>query len=190
MLRVFAVIGLAAALSPAACAQARMRPEPSPQEKQVVADFEKRVNDSLALRKKEAGTSPAPTDSAEKLADTQKKLAAKVQQSRPNAKQGDIFTPEIADYFRKRIAATLQGEQGQKIRTSLKHAEPIKGIPLKVDSTYPENVPLQSTSPSLLLNLPRLPKELEYRIVDHDLVLHDTAANLIVDFMPHALPAS
>ena len=38
--------------------------------------------------------------------------------------------------------------------------------------------------PSLLLNLPKLPKELEYRFVDHELIVRDVAANLIVDFIP------
>jgi hypothetical protein len=38
--------------------------------------------------------------------------------------------------------------------------------------------------PSLLLNLPELPKELEYRFVGRELVLRDSAANLIVDVLP------
>jgi hypothetical protein len=190
MLRIGIVIAMVFACVPIASAQSVMRAEPSTQDKQVIADFEKRVNDYVALRKKEAGSSPAPTNSAEKLEKTQKQLASKVREARSGARQGNIFTPEIADYFRKQIAATLQGTQGAKIRASLKHAEPVKGIAVEVNGTYPANVPLQSTSPSLLLNLPPLPKQLEYRIVNNGLVLHDIAANLIVDFLPHALPSA
>jgi hypothetical protein len=51
-------------------------------------------------------------------------------------------------------------------------------------------VALQSTPPSLLLNLPPLPKELEYRIVGRELVLHDTAPGIIVDFIPNVVPQS
>jgi len=45
-------------------------------------------------------------------------------------------------------------------------------------------LPLQSMPPSLLLNLPRLPKELEYRFVGRELVLREIPANLIVDAIP------
>jgi hypothetical protein len=190
MFRIHAVIAVAIACPAVALAQASMRAEPSPQQKQVVADFEKRVNDYLALRKTNAGTAPNPTDSAQKLEETQKELAKRVRVARANAKQGNIFTPEITQYFRKTIAKTFTGKQGAKILASLRHAEPVKGFKLEVNGVYPPDVPLQSTAPSLLANLPPLPKELEYRIVNRDLVLHDIAANLIVDFMPHAIRAT
>jgi hypothetical protein len=41
-----------------------------------------------------------------------------------------------------------------------------------------------------LMNLPLLPKALEYRIVDHDLLLLDAETNMIVDFIAAAIPAS
>ena len=59
-----------------------------------------------------------------------------------------------------------------------------------MNGIYPPKVPLQSTTPSLLANLPPLPKEIEYRIVNDDLVLHDITANIIVDFLPHAIPGA
>jgi hypothetical protein len=40
----------------------------------------------------------------------------------------------------------------------------------------------------LLENLPSLPKELEYRVIGHNLVLRDARANLIVDFIERAIP--
>ena len=189
MFRIQSAVVLALALTSVASAQSVMKAEPSPHDKQVIAEFEKRVNDYVGMRQKEAGTAPAPTSSAEALEQTQKQLAVRVREARPNAKQGDVFTPEIANYFRKRIAATLRGKQGVKVLTSLKHSEPVKGIDVQVNGTYPPKLPLQSTPPSLLLNLPPLPKQLEYRMVNQDLVLRDTAANIIVDFLPHALPA-
>jgi hypothetical protein len=47
---------------------------------------------------------------------------------------------------------------------------------------------LQSTPPTILMNLPRLPPELEYRINGRALVLRDTNANLVVDLIPDAIP--
>jgi hypothetical protein len=44
-------------------------------------------------------------------------------------------------------------------------------------------VPLQSTPPSLLENLPPLPPEIEYRITGADLVLLDAKANMVVDII-------
>ena len=77
-----------------------------------------------------------------------------------------------------------------KVQASLRHAEPLKPIPLRVNDRYPRNMPLQSTPPTLLLNLPRLPDELHYRIVGRDLVLYDVTADLIVDLISNAVPAS
>jgi hypothetical protein len=127
------------------------------------------------------------------VADLEKQRVAlrdALQQARPNAKQGEIFTPEVGDVFRKLLRSTMAGPSGRKVRASLNHAEPIGPRDLKVNQVYPNvsGQPLQSVPPTLLLNLPILPKGLEYRIVDHTLVLRDANANTVVDFLPDALP--
>lgn len=61
---------------------------------------------------------------------------------------------------------------------------------LQINQGYPEKVPLQSTPPTLLLNLPELPKGLEYRILDRELVLRDVSANIVVDYIPNAFPGA
>jgi len=158
-------------------------------EARILADFGSRIRKYLEARQN-AGGAPKPAKEAEKLADHRKQTAAKLRAERTDAKRGDIFTPEITRYFREQIRATFAGPEGAKIRASLRRAEPVRGIVLKVNSAYPATLPLQSTPPTLLLNLPRLPKDLEYRIVGRDLALHDTVTNLIVDFIPNAIPAS
>jgi hypothetical protein len=165
-------------------------PVPTQDNARTVKDFEARVAKYLDLRKKEAGSAPRPTNSPEKLAETQQERAAKVSALRQDAKQGDIFTPEIAAYFRRQISAALAGRDGGKIRASLRHAEPVAPLALHVNEVYPQGIPLQSTPPTLLLNLPPLPKELEYRIVGRSLVLHDIVPNIIVDFIPNAIPSA
>ena len=149
-------------------------------------DFEKRITEYMKSHQKaQAGlATPKNTDAPEKIVEYQHQFAAGIRALRPEAKRGDIFTPEITDLFRRLIHSSLNSPDGEKIRKSYEHAEPLHGIRLDVNQTYPDGLPLQSTPPSLLLNLPRLPKELEYRFLGRELVLRDISANLIVDVIP------
>jgi hypothetical protein len=158
----------------------------------IIKDFESRVTDYVKLSKKAASGPAAPkqTESAAKLKEYQLALAAKIRAARPQAKQGDIFTPDVKKVFQRLIAASFAGPKGETLRASLRHAEPVKLLNLQVNDNYPEGVPLQSTPPSLLLDLPKLPPEVEYRIVGRDLVLRDVKANLIVDFINNVIPSS
>lgn len=169
-------------------------PPPNPpvnQDSLVLQDFDKRVANYLSLHNKAKSELPAAksTTSSEKIVDHRREMGPKLQAARPEAKQGQIFTPEIGRVFRRLIATPFNGPDGQRIRASLRRAEPVKGIQLRANEKYPERIPLQSTPPTLLLDLPKLPPELDYRIVGRSLVLRDVAANMIVDFLPDALPA-
>jgi hypothetical protein len=59
---------------------------------------------------------------------------------------------------------------------------------LSVNGAYPENLPLTTVPPTLLLRLPQLPERLAYRIVGHDFVLQDTEARLVIDLIPGVIP--
>lgn len=155
----------------------------------VVKEFQGRIDDYLAARKKQNVAKKA-TDSPDKLAQEKQQTAEKTKEARPEAQQGDIFTPAVAAYFKQQIESTLRGPNGNKVRASLRHAEPLPNVQLKVNAKYPRNLPLQSTPPTLLMNLPPLPKELQYRIVGSTLVLYDMSSGLIVDFIPNAVPAA
>jgi hypothetical protein len=157
------------------------------EDNKVSSDFEARAKQYLDSRKKVASKAPKRNDSPTVIVSSQRELGDKVRVARAGAKQGEIFTPEIAEYFRRQIAATLAGPHGSEIRASLRHAEPVK-MELPVNESYPEDVPLQSTPPTLLLNLPQLPDALEYRILGRELVLRDREANIVVDYVPNALP--
>ena len=163
---------------------------PSAKDAAAVQDFEARVTQYLNLRKDKAGSPPAPTSSAKKLKESQEGIRERIQTNRANAKQGDIFTPEIAAYFHRQIARAFQGRRGARIITSLEHAEPKTQVPLQVNQPYPDGIPLQSMPPTLLLKLPKLPKELQYRIVGRNLVLLDIEPNLAVDILPGAIPST
>jgi len=154
----------------------------------VAGELQTRAKQYLDFRKKIAGSAPRPTGTPAKITEAQRELANKIRVARAGVKQGAIFTPEIAEFVRRQIASALAGADGQKIRFSLQNAEPVN-LTLQVNESYPEKIPLQSTPPSLLLNLPELPKGLEYRLVGRELVLRDVDANIIVDYVPNALPS-
>ncbi|MBZ5490009.1 MAG: hypothetical protein LAO76_03640 [Acidobacteriia bacterium] len=155
----------------------------------AVKEFQDRIGNYLSAKKKQ-DIVKKPTDSPGKLAEEKQKTAEKTQQARPEAQRGDIFTPAVSAYFKKQIESTLRGPEGGKIRASLRHAEPLPNVQLRVNAKYPRNLPLQSTPPTLLKHLPPLPKELQYRIVGSTLLLYDMASGLVVDFIPGAVPAA
>jgi hypothetical protein len=191
MFRAFAntLLVIAASLSAtvAAAQGTQSSPNATAAEQATVKDFNQRLQQYLDARKKAEPGSPPQSSDAAKLVDYRQKLRSNLISARAGAKQGDIFAPRIATYFKHQIAATLSGPHGRQIRASLSRAEPVHGVPLKINAGYPANVPLQSTPPSLLLNLPPLPKELEYRVADRALVLRDKDANLIVDLIPNII---
>jgi hypothetical protein len=155
----------------------------------LIKDFENHVAEYVTLHKTASSGIPAlkPAESASAIARRERALADKIREARPTAKQGDIFTPGVVMEFRRLIRMAMQGSEAVHVRQSLHRAEPV-ALRLRVNDAYPANVPLQSTPPSLLLNLPHLPKELEYHIVGRNLILLDIEANLVVDFIDNAVP--
>lgn len=149
----------------------------------IVQDFEKRVNAYVHLRSTVESKLPTlkETASPEKISHYQEQLGAAIRENRKAAQPGEIFTPRIAGEFRRLIGLAMQSG-GKRIATSLHHAEPVQ-LHLRVNDSYPAHIPLQSTPPSLLANLPVLPQQMEYRITGTDLVLLDVRANLVIDIL-------
>ena len=127
------------------------------------------------------------TQSAEEIKARQHALAESIRQARPNAAQGDIFTPPVAAYFRRIIHADVK----QTGTTIVGEAAPEKpDVHPRANVEYPGDQPLSSVPPILLSQLPALPEELEYRFVGKHLLLLDRKALLIVDYLPNAGPAN
>src|SRR5882724_620380 len=126
----------------------------------LIQDFEKRVADYVKLHKTVESKLPPlkRTGSHEKIAHHEHELERRIREARHAAKQGDIFTPEIATEFRRLIAFAMKPGNADKVKQSLKSSEPVV-LRVRVNDRYPKNAPLQSTPPTLLMNLPRLPPE-------------------------------
>jgi hypothetical protein len=152
----------------------------------VMADFKARVEKYADLHKDLAKGDAKQKDeqNAEQVNAQKTALTAKVQAARANAKQGDIFTAEMRPIFRKLLAPELKGEDGRDAKAIIKDDAPASGtVPFKVNAKYPEGQPIPTMPANLLLNLPPLPEPLEYRVVGQHLLLLDTAADLVVDYI-------
>ena len=156
----------------------------------VLADFKTRVDKYVAIHKDAAkgAAKPKETENPAEIVATQEALATRIRAARAGAKQGDIFTAEIRTKFRRLLAPELKGEDGRDAKAVMKEDAPsAASIPFKVNAKYPEGAPLPTVPSNLLLNLPTLPEPLEYRIIGKHLVLLDTGAGIIVDYLPNAI---
>ena len=155
----------------------------------ILQDFEKRITDYVNLRKGLAKGLPSskPTAEPQAILDRQHQLAREIRKARSQAHQGEIFTPEISTEFRRLLGLARDGKADGNIKKSLERAEPVR-LTLYVNDAYPPEIPLQSTPPTILMNLPPLAPDLEYRIAGTALVLRDSDANIIVDLIPDAIP--
>jgi len=155
----------------------------------MLAKFEGRVTEYARLRERLEDKLPKlPKDSTpEQIKAHRTAFQEVVRAARAGAKQGDLFTPDIADYFRRTIRNEFKGERLEALRKEILEAE-TQGVPLRVNYAYPETKELTQIPPTLLLKLPRLRKQVRYRFVGRHLLLVDRENDLIVDYMLDALP--
>ena len=101
----------------------------------LVEEFLKRVNGYIHVQQLAAKKTPPlkSSDDPAKIEVAQMALATKIGEMRAGAKQGDIFTPEIAGVFRRILAPELNGKEGADTKASLKDDAPAVA-PLKVNS--------------------------------------------------------
>jgi hypothetical protein len=181
---------LAAGCASTARDQSAALPKEQPGNAAGYKEFLTRVQAYASLHKSVESTLPAlkPTDIPELIAAHQQALARKIREARPNAKRGDIFTEEAEKAFRRAVSDEFQGSQGHEARTTIQQGEPLKEIELRVNDPYPDGVAFTTVPPTLLLKFPKLPDEVVYRIVGHDLILLDAEANIVVDRIPGIIP--
>lgn len=157
---------------------------------QVLQEFTKRVEAYMDLHNRLEKKAPPlkTTDDPAKIKASQAGLAAALRAERRTAKQGEIFSPEIAALFRRLMYPEVKGREGAETKQAMKEDAPKPGtVTVKVNAVYPESAPLPSVPPNVLANLPKLPEDLEYRVIGHNLILRDVHANIIVDYLPNAI---
>jgi len=159
----------------------------------VLADFNARLDHYIKFQRGVQKESPKlkETHDAAKITAAQDILAAKIRNLRKNAKQGDIFTPQVAALFKRLITPELKGPGAEARDTKQSLTEEdgeVAEVWLKVNGAWPQTEPLTTTPANILEKLPQLPMDVEYRISNkRHLVLRDVDANIIVDFIPNVI---
>jgi hypothetical protein len=154
----------------------------------VQADFKDRVDKYMELHNRLEKDSPPlkETKNPAEIKLSEDVLAKKIREARKTARQGEIFTPEVQQLFRRLMYPETVGTAGKEAKEAIEEDAPAR-VPIKVNAHYPEGAPLPTVPPNFLAALPKLPEDLEYRIIDKHLILRDVHANVIVDFIPNAI---
>jgi hypothetical protein len=165
---------------------------------QALQVFGERVGMYAELHKKLAATLPQLPEKAEpvQIAAHKTALAKAIRASRSQARQGEILVPEVVPVFLEVLRSDLAGAKGRDARETIKDGNPRaekpkarpgeptpKPVVLVANAPYPDGAPLSTVPPDLLAKLPKLPEPLEYRFVGGHLILHDSQASLVVDFL-------
>ena len=165
-------------------------------EQKSITDFEQRVQRYWDLRNNiDAATPPIPSDhpTPEQIVSREDALDERIRAARKDAREGDIFTPEIGKTLAAIIRRQLSSAHGAAAREMIlgegnpANAESRVPVDLKVNGEYPTDAPIAAMPPSVLAVLPQLPEGLEYRFADRHMFLYDIEAGLIVDIMRNAI---
>jgi hypothetical protein len=123
-----------------------------------------------------------PTHSIAKIQQRQHGMAQHIRELRASTHDGDIFIPEVKAYFTRALASAYQ-TNSEGILASLACVSDVVEKKLAANDVYPETWHYNAMPPTILLHLPQLPAELDYRIVNRDLIIRDVEADVIVDVL-------
>lgn len=154
---------------------------------EAMGRFSERVNAYLALQKKVEGklTAQKETNDPEKIKAHISELANGIRAARADAKPGDVFDG-VSEQFRHSIH---EDARNRSVRDAFAAMQEVpKNTAPKVNADYPETAALATVPALILKRLQRLPDGIEYRFMGRDLILRDTKANIIVDFLHEAVP--
>ena len=161
----------------------------SPADSQALATMNDRLKEYIDLHTKLERTLPSlPDDATPKQIDkNQRAFEVLMRKARAKAKPGDIFTPQARPVIVRLLATIFGGPDGRQLKASIMDENPV-GVTVSVNGRYPDNVPLSTVPPQVLQTLPKLSEDMEYRFIGDRLILLDTHAHVIADFIEDALP--
>ena len=161
-------------------------------EASALATMNERVNAYLEQHRAIEQSLPKLPNEAtqEQIVTNQREFEVRLRKARASARPGDIFTAEARPVIKKLLATIFGGPDGAELKASIMDENPVDPVALKleVNGRYPDTVPLTSIPPQVLQTLPKLTEDLEYRFIGDWLILLDTHAHVIADYIDNALP--
>jgi hypothetical protein len=156
----------------------------------ALADFQEEIDEYMELHEKLARTLPSLPKEAtpEAIDQRQRALAALIQKARRNAKVGDIFERQTRPVIRKLLTGVFTAPDGKHLRKAIMDENPAGAVKLTINGRYPDTFPLSTVPAEVLQVLPPLPDQLEYRFIGTTLILLDSDAHIIVDYLTAAVP--
>jgi hypothetical protein len=154
----------------------------------ALQEFQTRLDEYLKLRASLVkNLKPlSSTPSAAELAARQAAFAAALKKARATAKLGDLVPQPVAAQIAKAIRDDFTRRSAADERATF--SEVPNALRPAINQTYPKDAALPTVPPLLLLNLPRLPDNLQYRFYGRHLLLLDGDAQIIVDYIANVLP--
>jgi hypothetical protein len=186
-------VSATAASSAQQTAGTESRPAATPQHHDVnpvgaaAAAFKKRLDDYLKMRSAITAKIPdvSQTHDPNKISAREKALGEAISAARMTAKPGDVFG-DISPTITKIVAKDWASRSAADRKAIFKELR--AGVQVTINRPYPTTLPLLTVPSNLLVNLPTLPDDLEYRIADRHLLLRDRDANLVIDILYNVLP--
>lgn len=153
----------------------------------AIAEFQEQVQAYVDLRNKLEGTVGQLKETAnpEEIAARERALGEAIRGARARARRADIFNARACIILRKIVKDDFRSRSPREKALAVQELPPFTP---KINQTYPSEFPLATFPPTILAQLPALPAELEYRLVADHLILRDTEANVIIDFVADVLP--
>ena len=123
----------------------------------------------------------------------EERLADTIRARRARAQQGDFFTVRVTPVLVEIVQGFLRSPEGAAARESIADANPVTETPLTpvvltVNGTYAHGASFATMPSALLMRLPYLPAEVEFRFVGRHLVLRDRLADIILDYILDVAP--
>lgn len=120
-------------------------------------------------------------------------VADTIRARRRSAQQGDLFTAAVRPVLVTMVRTYLSSPEGAAARDRIVRDNPAAETPLipvalKVNGRYAHGAAFSMMPPTLLMRLPPLPEEVEYRFYGKHLLLRDVSADIILDYILNVAP--